>query len=148
MMKINKLLVCVVALAGFAMTGCGGVEGTYKLDKASTKKAMEGEIAKMPADQQGMAKIGLAMIDAMDMTLELKSGGVVTTKSSMPNLLNDKAPPKTDEDTGTWKKEGDTISITGSKGDKNSFSCTKAGKKLTCKDPKSKENMALIFEKS
>lgn len=146
-MKINKVLVCAVALVGFAASGCGSVEGTYKLDKAATKKAMEASAAKLPADQQAGAKLGEAMLDAMDLSLELKAGGKASMKSTMPNLFDDKKPPKTDEDTGTWKKDGDTITITGAKA-KDSFTCTKKGSKLECKEPNSKEDFEMIFSKA
>ena len=145
-MKINKLLVCAVALVGFAVSGCGGVEGTYKLDKAETKKSMEAEIAKMPADKQEMAKLGTAMLDAMDMTVELKSGGAVSMKTTMPNIMDSKAPAKTEEETGTWKKDGDTITLTSAKG--KDMKCTKSGSKLSCNEADAKDKMELIFSKS
>ena len=109
---------------------------------------MEAEIAKMPADKQEMAKLGTSFIDQVDMTMELKSGGAASMKSTMPNILDPKAAPKTEDDTGTWKKDGDTITITGPKGDKDSFTCTKSGSKLTCKEPNSKDNFSMIFTKS
>jgi hypothetical protein len=147
-MKINKLFVCAVALTAWGMVGCGGVEGTYKLDKAETKKAMQADIAKMPADDQKFAQLGLAMVDAMDVTMELKSGGAASMKMTMPNLMDSKGPAKTDEETGTWKKDGDNVIITDSK-DKKETKCEKSGKKLTCHEPSAggKDN-TMVFVKS
>ncbi len=139
-MKLNKLLVLGAVLGG-ALVGCGGVEGTYTLDKADTKKSMEAEIAKLPAADQEMSKLGLAMIDSMDATVELKSGGVATMKSTMSLM----GAPKTTEETGTWKKEGDDVTFTVNGKDSK---CSKSGKKLTCSDPKGASKMTMVFAKS
>jgi hypothetical protein len=140
-MKMNKLLV----LGALALVGCGGVEGTYTLDKAETKKSMEAEVAKMPADQQAGAKFMLAMFDDMNVTMELKSGGVVSSKTEMKG----KPDPKGDkEEAGTWKKDGDTIIVT--QGDKagKEMKCTKSGKSLSCVAGDEKNKMTLVFAKT
>jgi hypothetical protein len=140
-MKTNMLL----GLGALAPVGCGGVEGSYTLDKAETKKSMEAEIAKLPASDQEMAKLGLAMIDAMDVSMELKSGGVATSKSQMKGLGDG----KTQEDTGTWKKDGDSVIIATGKDAKGELKCAKNGKSLSCTaggDTKSK--MTLVFTKA
>ncbi len=137
-MKTNKLLV----LGALALVGCGSVEGTYTLDKAETKKAMEAEIAKMPAAEQEMQKMGLAMLDSMDATMELKSGGAASMKMTMTGMTKD---PKTNEDTGTWKKEGDDITISANGKDTK---CSKSGKKLTCSEASGKSKMTMIFAKT
>ena len=135
------------ALALFAATlaGCGGgVEGTYTLDKAEMKKSMEAELAKLPADQQGMGKLGLALVDAMDMKLDLKSDGKVEMTSTMPSFTKgDK--PKVESKTGEWRKEGDKVVI---KADKE-MSCKAADKKLTCEPVGGKKGeTALVFVRS
>ena len=132
-----------LALVALGLTGCGGPEGTYKLDKAEVKKAMEADIAKMPEKEQGMAKLGLAMIDAIDMSIDILPGGKLKAKSSMPSF--DKAkPPKTEEKDGTWKKEGDSLVL--DNGDGKPMTCAKAGNKLTCAGSK-KGEPALVFVK-
>jgi hypothetical protein len=134
-----------LALFGSALAGCGGsVEGTYTLDKAEMKKAMEAEIAKMPADQQGFGKLGLALIEAMDVKLDLKSGGKAEMISTMPSFTKgDK--PKTENKTGEWRKEGDKVVI---KADKE-MSCKAADKKLTCEAAGGKKGEpALVFVRS
>ena len=138
-MKINKLLVCAVALIGFGLTACGGVEGTYKLDKDATKKAMEEDIKKLPADQQEMArKMGSDMADQMDISLEIKKGGAASMKMTMAG--------KTDEETGTWTKDGDNITLTNGKG--KPMTCTKSGSKLTCTEKHASGDETMVFVKS
>lgn len=109
-MSIAKTFAAALAIATLGLAGCGGggPEGTYKIDKAEMKKHMEAEVAKLPADQQGFAKLAVALIDAMDITVELQAGGKLTMKTSMPSLEKDK-PAQTKEANGTWKKEGETI---------------------------------------
>ncbi len=131
-MKNSKLV--VVALSVFALAGCGGVEGTYKLDQDEMKKIGEEEIAKLPADQQAMAKT-FAEKMKFDATLELKKDNSMTMSMSM----NGKDSGKTTA--GTWKKEGDQIVLTA---DGKDVKCTKSGKKLTCSDDKKK----MVFDKT
>ncbi len=118
-----------IALGALLLTACKGTEGTYKLDKTETKKAMEVEFEKLPEGQKGMAKLVLGMIDSLDMSIELKAGGDLEMKTTSPNLGGGDA-PKTDVTTGKWSKDGDTILIVGSDGKK--VNCTLAGSKLTC----------------
>lgn len=146
-MNSAKIVAAVaLALATFGVAGCGGgVEGTYKLDKAEMKKAMEAEVAKLPAEQQEMAKLGVALLDAMDMTAELQSGGKLKLKSTVPSLAKD-APPKTKEQEGTWKMDGDKVVLDAGDG-KPPIKCAKEGNKLTCESEK-KGSPALVFVKS
>jgi PBP1b-binding outer membrane lipoprotein LpoB len=144
-MKIAKALVASIALATLGLAGCGGgVEGTYKLDKAEMKKSMEAEVAKLPADQQGFAKLAVALIDTMDMSMELQSGGKLKMKATMPSLDKDK-PAKTDEKDGTWKVDGDSVMIDAGDG-KGAIKCAKGGGKLTC-EPGKKGDPVLVFVK-
>lgn len=144
-MSIAKIVTKVTfALATSFLLACGGgVEGTYKLDKAEMKKSMEAEIAKMPADQQGFAKLGMALIDAMEMSLELQSGGKLKMKTSMPNIMEKDKPAKTEEKEGTWKMDGDAVVI---ETDNQPIKCAKTGGKLTC-EGKKKGDPTLVFVK-
>src|SRR4030095_5765971 len=99
MKLVTVLAISALLLAGLA--GCGGVEGTYKLDKAEMKKSMEGEIAKLPQDQQACAKLALALIDKREMSVELQSGGKLKMKATTPALEEGKE-AKTEEKEGTW----------------------------------------------
>jgi hypothetical protein len=138
----KSFAVVTLAFAGLGLAGCGGgVEGTYKIDKAEMKKTMEAEVAKMPAEQQGFAKLALGLIDAMDMTIELQAGGKAKTKMTSPTLDPAK-PGKTEEKEGTWKAEGETVEITT---DGKSVKCTKGPNKLTCTgDKKGEPTLVLV----
>ncbi|MCC6553680.1 MAG: hypothetical protein IT372_11755 [Polyangiaceae bacterium] len=143
-MNIAKTVAAAIAIATFGLAGCGGgVEGTYKLDKTEMKKAMEAEVAKLPADQQGMAKLGMALIEAMDISLELQSGGKLKMKSTMPSFDKDK-PAQTKEEDGTWKEEGDSIVL--DNGDGKPVKCAKGAGKLSC-DPEKKGEPGFVFVK-
>jgi hypothetical protein len=145
-MRIAKIVTtATLALATSFLLACGGggVEGTYKLDKSEMKKSMEAEIAKMPADQQGFGKLGLALIDTMDMSVELQSGGKLKMKSSMPNIMDKDKPAKTDEKDGTWKMEGEAVVL---ETDGKPVKCAKSGAKLTCTGGKPGEP-TLVFVK-
>ena len=140
MKTMNQVLV----LGALLLVGCGSVEGTYTLDKDATKKSMEAAIAKMPSDKQADAKMGLAFIDAMDVSMELKAGGAATMKSTMKGLGDGKE--KTDE--ATWKKDGDTISITDSKKAGDVQKCTKSGKSLSCTTGEGDKAVTFVFTKA
>jgi len=138
------LFIAALALAAApSLAGCGGgVEGNYKLDKAEMKKSMEAEIAKMPKEQQGFAQLAMAMIDGMEMSMELQPGGKLKTKSTTPGFGKDK-PAKTEEKNGTWKAEGDAVTI---ETEGKPVKCTKGAGKLTCQGDK-KGEPALVFVK-
>ena len=120
----------------FLFTACkGGPEGTYKLDKGAMKEAMEAEIKKMPKEQQGFAKFMLGMIDAMDMKLTLKSGGELEMEATTPSMSKDKK-AKTETKKGTWKAEGETITLSA---DDKELECKREEKKLECESGKKKD---------
>jgi hypothetical protein len=140
--SLKSALIALAALS-FALTACGkGVEGKYSLDKASMKKEMEEKIAKMPADQQEMGKLGLAMVDAMDMTIDLKKGGEAdfTVKMAEPGK---EAEAKSESKKGKWTQQEKQISLQ-VEGETKKLECTAEGNKLTCKDNES----TLVFIRS
>lgn len=142
-MTLTQLL-GTASLAILGLAGCGGgAEGTYKLDKVEMKKSMEAEVAKLPAAQQGFAKLAIAMVDAMDVTVELQAGGKLKMTSSMPSFDKGK-PAKTDEKAGTWKATSGGVELTA---DGKPLQCTKDGKKLTCASDK-KGEPSMVFLKS
>lgn len=144
-MKLTSLV--PVALTSLALlAGCkGGPEGTYKLDKEAMKTAMKAEIEKMPKDQQGFAELAMAMIETMDVTLEIKSGGKFDMKSSMPSLSKD-AEKKEETKSGDWTVEGDKIKL---KGEKDEVSCKFDSSKIECEaeGEKGKGKPGMTFKK-
>ena len=147
-MSISKIVTGVAVVTALFTTACnsGNVEGTYKLDKAEVKKSMEAELAKMPADQKEMGKLGLALIDAMEIELTLAADGKAKMKTSMAGLGalggDDKA-GKPEEKSGTWKKDGDKVVIDI---DGKPSKCTPTGSALKC-DPEKAGDPALTFKK-
>ena len=91
-----------------------------------------------------MAKLGVAMIDAMDVSMELKSGGVATSKTQMKGLGDGKM----QEETGTWKKDGDVVTVATGKDAKQEMKCNKSGKNLSCTAGDGKSKMTLVFTKA
>ena len=138
----TRLGTCAIALGALLLSACKGAEGTYKLDKAETKKSMEAELEKLPEDQKGMAKLMLGRFDSMDMSIELKPGGAAEMKASTASVGAGEA-PKTDAAPGKWSKDGDTIVIF--EGGKK-VTCTLAGSKLTCAGSE-KSSPKLVFNR-
>ena len=136
-----------LTIAAFGLAGCGGsVEGTYKLDKTEVKKAMEADMAQraigipMPP---GLIKMAAAMIDAMEMTVELQAGGKLKMKATMPSL-GPGMRGGTEDKEGTWTADGASIVLTA---DGKPIKCSKSWTKLSCESGKQGEP-ALIFVKS
>jgi hypothetical protein len=131
-MKAIRFLVLVLCSVAF-LAGCNaGPKGTYKLDKEAVKKAMEAEIAKKPKDEQAFAGLALALVEAMDITLEIKDGGKYEMKSSMPNL-GGKGDKKEETESGDYTVEGDTITF---KGGKEEMKCKFDASKIECASKK------------
>ncbi|MEB2313198.1 MAG: hypothetical protein OZ921_16325 [Sorangiineae bacterium] len=126
-MKSIALGALVVAMGALSACKGGGPEGKYTLDKDVMKKAMQAEIAKLPPEQQAMGGLMTALVDAMDMQIELKSGGTLSATSSLPDEPG--KPPKTDSKEGTWKQEGTKIIMTI---DGKPESCELKDKTLNC----------------
>jgi len=143
MHRIQRL--SAVALLGltFLLTACkGGPEGTYKLDKGAVKETMKAKIAEMPEEQQGLAKMMLAMLDAMDMKLTLKSGGELEMEATTPSMGKEKK-PKTEKKSGKWKADGETITITT---DDKDLKCKLEENKLSCESGDKDPPMVFIKE--
>lgn len=120
-MKLSKLL----PLATFgllSLAACSGPEGKWTLDKDATKAAIDAGKGEKDAKE-----FGKALLDAMDMSIELKSDGKYESKTSMALKKDDKA--KEETETGEWTKDGDKITI---KGKKDSMTCKVDSGKLSC----------------
>jgi hypothetical protein len=148
-MSIAKTVVTVV-IATFGVAGCSdGVEGTYKLDKAETAKAMAADMDKrakglpMPPGLAILAAMGL---DRLEWTIELQGGGQLNMTMALSR------PSQTDVIHGTWTKDGDSILLTGdgkrlpAAGSKE-IKCAKSSARLRCEIGTDRE-VALIFTKS
>jgi hypothetical protein len=108
------------------------------------KTAMKAEIEKMPKEQQAGAELGMAIIEMMDMTIEIKSDGKYEAKTSMPDLMGkDKDAKKEETESGDWKVEGDKITLKG----KKDLTCKFDSSKIECEGDK-KGAPSLVFKKS
>ncbi len=144
-MKLIKLITAgVLVISAGAVTAChSGPEGKYSLDKTEMKKAMEAKIAKLPAEQQGFAKLATAMVDAMDMKLDVQSGGKLEATSTMPSMQPG-AQAKTEQKTGSWRKDGEKVILTI---DGKDLSCDQKDKSLSCQ-PDKPDDPPMVFVKS
>lgn len=125
--------IVTLILATFGLGGCSSdLEGTYKLDTARLKKAMEAELA-------GQSGGGIVFdffaraIDEVEMTMELQANGNVTFKSRLPT--GGWASPGTlqwstrEDKHGMWKANGETVVVTAGG---NSLTCAKSWARLSC----------------
>lgn len=124
-LKFNTVPVVLLSAAlasfgGFAV-GCGGsgngetaqtqadpmeaAAGVYDMDRTAIRQAMQDEIDQMSdgPDKMGM-NMAMGMIDSMEMTLTLNADGSAAMNMSMMG--------QTEEGSGTWELDGESISIT------------------------------------
>jgi hypothetical protein len=133
-MKLSQLI--PFATVGLlALAACGGPEGKYTLDKEATKAAIDAGKGEKDAKE-----FGKAMLEAMDMSIELKSDGKYESKSSV-ELIKDKK--KEETESGEWTKDGDKITL---KGKKDPLSCKLESSKLVCSNKEGEP--ALVFKKT
>jgi hypothetical protein len=130
----------IVATVLFAVSCKGGsLAGTYTLDKAAMDKAMDEQIAKLPADKQEGAKFGKELMKLMDIKMTLNDGGKGEMATTMPSLKEGEK-PKTEAQAITWEKKDDKVTISDGK---KPITCSVDGSKLTCGD----KDMTLVFVK-
>jgi hypothetical protein len=144
-----------LTLATLGLAGCSsGVAGTYKLDTALLKKAMETEVG-------GQSGGGIVLdfftnaIDEVEMTMELQADGKVTFKSKLPTggwAAPGRLQWSTREDKhGVWKADGETVVVTAGG---NSLTCARSWARLSCQSAKKRRLgeglffFPLIFVKS
>ncbi len=133
-MNIGGISIVVLTLG---LAGCSSrVEGTYKLDTAQLKKAIETEVA-------GKSGGGIVVdfftraIDGVEVTMELQANGKVMFKSKLPT--GGWASPGTiqwstrEDKHGMWKADGETLMVTAGG---NSFTCAKSWARLSCQSAK------------
>jgi hypothetical protein len=151
-MNLVRTVAGVLTMAALGLAGCSsGVEGTYTLDKATVKKAMEAAVA-------GQSGGGIVFdfftqaIDQVEMTIELKADGTVALKSTLPTGGWTGAGPgrrlewfTREDNDGRWKAEGETIVVTGAG---NSITCLKSGARLNCQSNGTTFFFPLVFVRS
>lgn len=116
MKRPAHLLPAIFVLLFFAagLWGCGQSDadryvGTWELDTAIVKAAMEAEIASIEDDaereamQAGMAMMGSRMLDALRITLVLKADGTAVSTTSVMD--------ERESVSGTWSAAGDILTI-------------------------------------
>ena len=110
--RMAMLALCMLSLS--LPAGCGKSQearhaGTWELDKEIVKEAMLAEIAAVedPAQREvmelGMAMMGAAMLDSMDMTLTLNADG---TAESTTVIMGE-----TETVRGRWSASGNNLRI-------------------------------------
>lgn len=110
---IKRVLLFISLVTIFSMSSCGNpmdeIAGSYELDKATVKAALQAEIdlqaesSDGPVDAFG-ATMAMGMIDAMSMTLTLNADGTASSTMS--------AMGQTKSASGTWTYENEKVSIT------------------------------------
>lgn len=134
-MNFIKLVAPFAMLALTGLVGCGGPEGTWKLDK----DAMKAEAEKEAKGDEKAKELASKMMEKFEMTLELKKDGKYDAKISMPSFKEEgKTEDKTES--GTWKAEGENITL---KDDKDEIKCKLEGSKMTCTEGK----QTFVFKK-
>ena len=125
MKKIASVVLSILALT--LLASCGGdasasPAGIYTLDKAALEIAMKAAVPEAPAVEgqtadvaaevaAAAAKMMEQMMAGMDGSFELKADNTCALSMTMMGQKQDK--------TGTWKLDGDKLSITVKEGDKD-----------------------------
>jgi hypothetical protein len=140
-MKKNLAVYSSVALLSF-LSACGGgnaAVGNYTLDIEAVKASMKDMFKEMP----GGAEMFATMAKDMQGTLELKADGTA--------VMDQKGGPGAMTTTGTWKVEGDKVSLTAKGPDGKDMTMTGklAGAVLTLDMPEMMpgKKMVMTFKK-
>jgi hypothetical protein len=140
----KPLAIALAALALSLLTACGGASaagaaGTYQLDKAALKQAALAEVPAAEKDSPAAKMMG-EMFDKMDITLDLKADGSATMTS--------KGMGADSTETGTWKLEGDKLTMTKKEGGKEeSQTGTYANGTLTMEMAEDGQKMKMVFKR-
>ncbi|MCK5943319.1 MAG: hypothetical protein KAI24_15165 [Planctomycetes bacterium] len=147
MKKLIATLVSVLALT--LLAGCGGdaaasAAGTYQIDKAAFEASMKAEMKDQPTEGPAadMAKQAMEqMMASLSGSIELKQDGTCTMKMSMGG-------PETVE-TGTWKLDGDKLSVTTTKDGKEETNVAKfADGVITIEEEQGGKTVQMKFKKA
>ena len=118
------------------------IEGVYVLDMDETVEALSRGADKLPKEQQQIRKLAAEIFKRLDMTLVLAPDGTATMRTRMPDLMDPDAGSKTEEQTATWRRDGDDVIIT-SKG--KDSRCERRADRLSCAEKP--EEGAVVFKR-
>lgn len=142
---MKKILTTILtALALTMLAGCGAGEpagtGVYELDtKAFEALMMEGA----PEEAKPMIK---KMTEGMKGTMTLKADGTAEMSMTAPNPMGGEA--KEDKSTGTWKLDGEKMTIVAKKdGKDDSRDLTFKDGKLTLVEDMGGKKVTMVFNK-
>lgn len=108
---MKKTLAALFTALTLSIAACGGgaasAAGVYEIDKAALKAAIT---ASMPAEAKDKmpAEMLDGMVNGMNISIELKADGTATMSSKM-DVMGQK---KEDVATGTWKLDGNKLTMT------------------------------------
>ena len=100
--SLIALLLLVVVQSG--CSGEADISGTYDLDKAAVKAAMEAEMKAKGEDKDPMAAFAMGMIESMNVSMTLNADGTASMQMSMMGEAQTAS--------GTWTRSGKSITVT------------------------------------
>ena len=143
------------ALALTVLTACSAgepkVAGTYELD---TKGMVEAMMANMPKEQAAAAEKNTERLKAMKGTMTLNADGSCEMSITVPGPKGGEA--REEKATGSWKLDGDKVSVTATKASLNGVEGrgraktlvgTRKGETLTFTDNLGPMNVAMPWKK-
>lgn len=141
------------ALALSTLVACGGeadasasAVGTYKIDTAALVETM---LAAMPAeakaDEAAAKKMAEGMAGGFDISIELKEDGTCSNMAKITMM----GQTQENSATGTWKLEGDKLSMTtkDKDGKEETKTVTFKDGSFTVSEEKGGQKMDLVFKK-
>ena len=133
--RFTTLSLLAVLLLGIPACKGKSLEGKYSLDKAAMKKDLEAKLAAKSGPEKDMGQLAVAMVDMMEMSIELKPAGVAQVTVSMTDPQAQGTPPKSESKAAKWTQKDKTVTIQ-VEGDTSQLTCTAEGKRLDCSDGK------------
>lgn len=144
-----RFLVVLPLLFAFAACGGSSVAGKYSLDtsamKAEMQKSMGADADKMPADEKKqMEEMMAKMLESMKCDMTLGADGTFDVAMDMPMVGKSSI-------VGTYKVEGDKITMTGKEQGKDKEETktgTVSGNTITMTEDDDGKKMTLVFKKN
>jgi len=150
---LKNLVGLFLSLCSILLSACGasGPSGTYTLDKAELAKSADAMAAKMGEKDNpmaGMAKMMADSLKGMEATITFDQGGTFSGqfKSEMMGQKHEESIK------GTWKLEGDQLTMTSTEVGGKPKSETKTGTfkdgKIRIAEENNGQKMEMVFVKS